>query len=116
MADPMQMKQVFLNLILNAIDAMNDGGTLRLATRYEEETHSIIIEIADTGKGIGTDVMDKIFQPFFTTKPRGTGLGLSISKRLIEEHGGAIMVQSMPDRGTTFIISLPVRQHQENVL
>jgi PAS domain S-box-containing protein len=116
MADSMQVKQVFLNLILNAIEAMRDGGTLRLTTRYEEETHSIIIEIADTGKGIGIDVMDKIFQPFFTTKPRGTGLGLSISKRLIEEQGGEITVQSMPDRGTTFIIKLHVRQRQENVL
>jgi PAS domain S-box-containing protein len=116
MADPMQLKQVFLNLILNAVEAMRDGGTLRLSTRHEEETHSIMIEIADTGKGIGTDVMDKIFQPFFTTKQRGTGLGLSISKRLIEEQGGAITAQSMPDRGTTFMISLPVRQHQENVL
>ena len=116
MADPMQVKQVFLNLILNAVDAMRDGGTLRLTTRYNEETHSIIIEIADTGKGIGTDAMDKIFQPFFTTKARGTGLGLSISKRLIEEHGGAITLQSMPDRGTTFIINIPVKRRKENAI
>jgi len=116
MADPMQVKQVFLNLILNAVDAMRDGGTLRLTTQYDEETQSIIIEIADTGKGIGTDAMDKIFQPFFTTKARGTGLGLPISKRLIEEHGGAITVQSMPDRGTTFIINIPVKRRKENVI
>jgi two-component system NtrC family sensor kinase len=115
MADPMQVKQVFLNLILNAVDAMRDGGTLRLTTQYEEETHSIIIKIADTGKGIGTDAMDKIFQPFFTTKPRGTGLGLSISKRLIEEHGGVITLKST-DRGTTFIINLPVNRRKENVI
>jgi two-component system sensor histidine kinase AtoS len=116
MADPMQVKQVFLNLILNAVEAMQNGGTLRVTTRYEEETHSITIEIADTGKGIGADSMDKIFQPFFTTKPRGTGLGLSISRRLIEEHGGTITVQSVPDRGTTFIINLPVKRHKENVI
>ncbi len=113
MADPMQIKQVFLNLILNAVEAMNGKGTLRVETMYNETDHAIEIVIADTGKGIDNEHIENLFHPFFTTKPKGTGLGLAISKRLIEEHGGTISVQSMPGRGTTFTIKLPVRQYEE---
>jgi two-component system cell cycle sensor histidine kinase/response regulator CckA len=114
MADPMQLKQVFLNLVLNAIEAMHGGGTLRVKTGYDEASSTIEIGIADTGKGIDKELLDKLFHPFFTTKPKGTGLGLAISKRLIEENGGTISVQSTPGSGTTFTIKLPVKQFEEN--
>ena len=114
-ADPMQLKQVFMNLILNAVDAMKDGGTLTLKTLYEAATQVVRIEISDTGKGISAAMMDKIFQPFFTTKPKGTGLGLAISKRLIEDHGGRISIEKNASGGATFIISL-LATHPERVL
>ncbi len=110
MADPVQLQQVFLNLFLNAIDAMPDRGTLAVKTLYHAEKNSIQIAISDTGKGIDEELKDKIFQPFFTTKPKGTGLGLAITKRLIEQHGGDIYVDSSPGGGAVFNIFLPVKQ------
>lgn len=110
MADSMQLQQVFLNLLLNAKDAMRDGGTLTVRTFYERITNLIQIEISDTGKGINDGIMDKIFYPFFTTKPKGTGLGLAIVKQLIEQHGGTVLATKNPGGGATFKISLPVRQ------
>jgi signal transduction histidine kinase len=110
MADPMQLQQAFLNLLLNAIDAMQDGGTLAVKTSYAAEVNAIQIDISDTGRGIDEKVIDKIFQPFFTTKSKGTGLGLAITKRLIEQHAGDICVENKPDRGTIFHISLPVER------
>lgn len=112
-ADPMQLKQVFLNLLLNAVDSMPDGGELVVKTSYDKFIDMIKISITDTGKGIDQKIMDKIFQPFFTTKVKGTGLGLATSKRLIEQHGGAISVESNLDGGTKFTISLPVRHSGE---
>jgi len=73
------------------------------------------MKISDTGKGIYEEAMDKIFQPFFTTKSKGTGLGLAITKRLIEEHGGTISVESTPESGTTFIVRLPIKQEEMQV-
>ena len=105
--DPMQLKQVFMNLLLNAVDAMPEGGTVVLKTSFGETAHTITVDISDTGKGIDAAVRDKIFQPFFTTKSKGTGLGLAISKRLIEEHGGKISIESNNGGGATFRISLP---------
>jgi signal transduction histidine kinase len=103
----MQLKQVFMNLLLNAVDAMPDGGKLTLRTVYDETTCAIHVTVIDTGKGIDTAVLSKIFQPFFTTKSKGTGLGLAISKRLIEDHGGKISIESSKGKGSTFVISLP---------
>jgi len=108
MADPMQLQQVFLNLMFNAIEAMSDDGSLAIKTSYDDDLNSIRIAIADTGKGIEKLALDQIFQPFFTTKSKGSGLGLAISRRLVEEHGGDIYVESTPDRGTVVNISLPV--------
>ncbi len=105
--DPMQLKQVFMNLLLNAVDAMPEGGTLVLKTSFNETARAITVAISDTGKGIDASVLDKIFQPFFTTKAKGTGLGLAISKRLIEEHGGTIRIESSKGGGAAFRISLP---------
>jgi len=106
-ADPMQLKQVFMNLLLNAVDAMPEGGTVVLKTAFDKTTRAVTVAVSDTGKGMDAAVMDKIFQPFFTTKTRGTGLGLAISKRLIEEQGGKITIETSAGRGSTFKISLP---------
>ncbi|HLE42262.1 MAG TPA: ATP-binding protein [Nitrospirota bacterium] len=113
MADPLQLQQVFMNLLLNAADAMPDGGMITVQTAHEASVQSLRITITDSGKGIEETVIDRIFQPFFTTKTKGTGLGLSITKRLIEQHGGSIRVQNSPDRGASFTIMLPVRLHAE---
>jgi two-component system sensor histidine kinase AtoS len=109
-ADPMQLKQVFMNLLMNAADAMQDGGTVGIKTRYDASAHAVHIEISDTGRGIDAALMGRLFQPFFTTKAKGTGLGLPISKRLIEEHGGKISIEQNPQGGATFKIVLPVTQ------
>ncbi|MBI4654641.1 MAG: hypothetical protein HY752_06560 [Nitrospirae bacterium] len=109
-ADPIQLQQAFMNMILNAIDAMQDGGTLAVKTSYDAELNVIQIAISDTGRGIDEKVRDRIFQPFVTTKTRRRGLGLAITKRLIEEHGGDICVESSPGKGTTFIILFPIKQ------
>ena len=113
-ADPMQLKQVFMNLILNAVDAMQDGGTLTMKTLFDATAEVIRVEISDTGKGISAAMMDKIFHPFFTTKSKGTGLGLAISKRLIEDHGGRISIEKNASGGATFKISLTAT-HPERV-
>jgi two-component system sensor histidine kinase AtoS len=107
MADPMQLRQVFMNLLLNAVDAMRDGGDLRIKTRFDAASHSVRVELSDTGRGIDAAVMGKLFQPFFTTKSKGTGLGLAISKRLIEDHGGKISIEQNAAGGATFTITLP---------
>jgi two-component system sensor histidine kinase AtoS len=109
-ADPMQLSQIFLNLFLNAVEAMKDGGTLTAKTSYNTAGNSIGIEISDTGKGIEKGLTDHIFHPFFTTKPKGTGLGLAITKRLIEQHGGLLTFENNPTGGTTFMVRLPVKQ------
>lgn len=103
-----KMQQVFLNLIINALDAMPDGGTLRIAMKRLDSRIELIF--SDTGVGIETDMMDKVFDPFFTTKSpgKGTGLGLSICYGIIKEHDGTITVKSKKDEGTTFTITLPI--------
>lgn len=113
MADPHQLQQVFLNLIVNAEQAMIDAhgkGLLRLSTRAEPG--KILIFFSDDGPGIPRENLRRIFEPFFTTKPvgKGTGLGLSISQAIIGEHGGRIDLESTTGRGTTFIIELPVQR------
>lgn len=112
-ADPGQLQQVFLNLILNAVDATSAisdrQGVITIQTRHSSE-ESVQIAIADNGKGIDQKSLEDIFKPFFTTKPQGTGLGLAITKRLIEQHnGGSIAVANNPDgKGVTFTITLPI--------
>jgi len=114
MADPMQLQQVFLNLLLNAVDAMPDGGTLTVKTALDGDS-GIVIEVADTGKGIAPDHAVKIFQPFYTTKAKGTGLGLPICRQLIDQHGGAIRVRENPGGGTRFLIALPLQAVEAEV-
>lgn len=105
--DSNQLKQVFVNIINNAIHAMPEGGRLHIITSSSNDSISVIFR--DTGEGIPGDVLPRIFEPFFTTKrEKGTGLGLSISYRIIQDHGGMIDVESEEGKGTTFKISLPV--------
>jgi two-component system sensor histidine kinase AtoS len=111
-ADAAQLQQVILNLLLNAVYAIQGGGTVRIATSANARD-SIRIEVSDTGKGIAGTDLDKIFLPFFTTKAKGTGLGLSICKRLIEQQNGTISVARNPGGGLAFTIHLPVEQTSE---
>jgi two-component system, NtrC family, sensor kinase len=104
--DADQLRQVFSNLILNAAQAMPDGGTLTLATRSLGAGNGCQIEIADTGRGILAEHLEKIFTPFYTTKDNGTGLGLSVSYGIVKDHGGDIQVESSP-AGTVFRIVIP---------
>ena len=104
-----QLEQVFLNLFLNASDAMVDAGERRLTVTTELSSSAIVIVVRDTGSGIPDSVLERIFDPFFTTKPvgQGTGLGLSISYGIIQDHHGEIRVHQEPGGGTSFRISLP---------
>jgi len=112
--DKTQMHQVFLNLFLNAIQAMPNGGELKieaspiLSNSLEGFKKNFIkVVISDTGRGIPPHIVHKIFDPFFTTKPRGIGLGLSITYQIIKKHGGTIKVESQWEKGTSFVINLP---------
>lgn len=107
MIDPNQIRQVLLNLLLNAIDAIHKEGTISIRT-YTKHEHTFTISIHDTGEGIPPKIIKNIFDPFITQKNNGTGLGLTISRTIIEEHHGHIKVQSPKNKGTTFIIELPV--------
>jgi two-component system sensor histidine kinase AtoS len=109
LADPTQLQQVFLNLFLNALHAMPRGGELGVRTFLEEGGKTIRIEVSDTGNGIREDLIGKVFQPFFTTKPKGTGLGLAISRQMIERHDGTIAVANRPGGGALFTLWLPVK-------
>jgi two-component system sensor histidine kinase HydH len=115
--DDYQLQQAFVNLFLNALEAMGPAGTLTIATETLSEsgtaagstpTTRLRISIIDTGDGIAPENLDRLFEPFFTTKPEGTGLGLPITRRIIEDHQGTITVESAPRKGTTFRIVLPL--------
>jgi signal transduction histidine kinase/iron only hydrogenase large subunit-like protein len=110
-ADETQLKQVFLNIILNAAQAMEGNGKLTISTIFDKK--QIKIKIADTGPGIPPEVMGKLFSPFFTTKEKGTGLGLAISYGIIERHQGKIDVETDLGKGSTFVINLPVSVSEE---
>jgi signal transduction histidine kinase len=110
---PTQISQVFTNLLVNAAQAIETRGEIRIRTR--QEGGEVVVEIADTGKGMSPETLSKLFTPFFTTKPRGqgTGLGLSVSYGIITRHQGRIDVQSEPGKGSTFIIRLPAARAEE---
>jgi len=110
MADPEQLREALVNLVVNACEAMVGGG--ELTVREEEGDDEAlgrvaIIKVADTGPGIPPAIQDQVFQPFFSTKEEGTGLGLSIANRIVKDHGGRLELFSQEGRGTTFIITLP---------
>jgi len=111
--DPVQMQQVFLNLVMNGVEAMPEGGTLAVRTHVATSGKCVEIEIRDTGKGIEEHMKEQLFRPFFTTKRKGTGLGLAITRRLLEMHGGAISVGNGRERGSVFTITLPLSAQEE---
>jgi signal transduction histidine kinase len=105
-AAPDQIGQVFLNLIVNAAEAMVDGGHLCIESRVRDDQVEVIL--ADTGPGIAPEDLAHIFEPFYTTKDYGTGLGLAVSYNIIESHGGTLGVESVAGHGATFSVRLPV--------
>jgi signal transduction histidine kinase len=117
--DDHQLEQAFVNLLLNAVEAINANGSLTVTTELAaddegglRETGSlrmVRIRIADTGTGITQENMSRLFEPFFTTKQNGTGLGLAVTRRIIEEHNGTIHAESHPGKGTTFTVLLPAK-------
>jgi len=105
-ADPQQLKQALINLLLNAIQATPPRGAVQVTAAAEAE--ALRIAVIDSGRGIAPDLMERIFDPYFTTKPQGTGLGLPIALRIIEAHGGTLDVKSTLGRGTTVEVCLPI--------
>ncbi|MGD8519287.1 MAG: ATP-binding protein, partial [Anaerolineae bacterium] len=103
-----RMQQVCLNLVLNAVEAMPRGGHLRVSTSVTGQPQGVRIRFADTGVGIAPDTLPQIFEPFHSTRREGLGLGLYISKKVIDDHGGQIEVESQVGEGTTFTVWLPV--------
>jgi len=110
MLDGDQMRQVAINLILNAGAAMGRGGILRISTSFEDEY--AVVRFFDNGSGVTQENLEKIFEPFFTTKEKGTGLGLAITKQIIEQHHGKIFIVSEPGRGTTITVKLPLQPEE----
>ena len=106
--DPDQMRQVMLNIMLNGLEAMPDGGVLEIRVFRAPENRNATMEISDNGTGPEGVDLDRIFDPFYTTKDEGTGLGLSICFQLVKNHGGTISARANPDRGLTFRIELPL--------
>jgi signal transduction histidine kinase len=106
-ADPELLRRALSNLVLNALDAMPDGGTLTLRSRREAQ--KVVIEVGDTGSGLTPEECARIFTPYYTSKQHGTGLGLAIVQSVVSDHGGTIAVRSQPGKGTAFVIELPER-------
>jgi two-component system NtrC family sensor kinase len=113
MAVPDQLTQVFLNLIINAVEAMPDGGWLTVVSTVRDSW--LAIDVQDTGAGLSPDEAARIFEPFYTTKAYGTGLGLAVSYGIIQQHGGRIEVNSVPGQGTTFTVLLPFQPSDEEI-
>jgi len=118
-ADPEQLKEVLVNLMVNACEAIEKGGTIIIREDKKttpSEGSVAVIRVSDDGPGIPEAICKKIFEPFFTTKEEGTGLGLSIVARIIEEHGGSVAVESIEGRGATVVITLPIMEtsHEQN--
>ncbi len=106
MMDADRLKQVFLNLLNNALDAMPDGGELKIVVEVRND--EMLIRVIDTGVGIPPEQLPLIFEPFFTSKGQGTGLGLAISYNIISDRGGEIQIESKQGFGTTVLVSLPI--------
>ena len=112
--DADQMKQVFVNLMKNAMQAMTRGGRLTIETGATSE--AVWASISDTGAGIPEEKLNRIFEPFFTTKKKGSGLGLMIVQRIVRDHFGRIDVESKPRQGTTFRVWLPLHERPPRLL
>jgi signal transduction histidine kinase len=107
--DPELMRNCLINFLTNAAQAMPDGGAIMLGASFDREANMFSLTFADQGVGIPPEEMEKIFQPYFTTKEAGIGLGLAITERIIKEHGGTISVESDLGKGTIFTVHLPMR-------
>jgi len=107
MGDGEKLRQAFLNIVINALQATPAGGRVDIYVRLVDDSLEILF--SDTGQGIEPESLMRIFEPFFTTRPEGTGLGLAITKNIIESHGGTLEVESESGKGTTVIVSLPVQ-------
>jgi len=107
-ADPSLLYRAFLNIFINAIQSINDGGTITIKIGEEKENYRV--EIQDTGAGISKENSKKIFNPFFTTKERGSGLGLAIVRKIIEGHKGTVWIKSEEGMGTSVFITLPQKK------
>jgi signal transduction histidine kinase len=118
LVDTNQIKQVVLNLVHNALQAMPSGGRLRIMTeiRRRNEHNWVIVSVSDNGLGIDSQDINRIFEPFFTTKSHrgGTGLGLSVTYGIVMDHGGTIEVESQPGMGSTFMVWLPAQDGSNN--
>ena len=108
MLDENQIEQIFVNLLLNAVQAIEEKGVITVTSRMDENRKKALIEIADTGSGIPSKNMEKIFEPFFSTKPKGTGLGLAVSYAIVKNHQGDINAFSKPGEGTRFVLEFPI--------
>ncbi len=108
MACAKKLQQAFFNIIINAFAAMEHGGVLTLSSEYNKANKSVVVSFSDTGSGFAPEILDKIFDPFFTSRKGGTGLGLTITHQIISIHKGKIDVQSQPGEGTTFLVSFPI--------
>jgi signal transduction histidine kinase len=106
--DPQQLQQVFVNVLINAVEAMSGGGELRVVTKKHVDRRYVAIQIYDTGEGIPAELLSRLFEPFATAKERGTGLGLAVSRRILEEHHGTIDVHPQIPHGTMFEVTLPL--------
>jgi len=107
-ADRGKLMQVLLNLVRNAMQAMDGGGRLRLRTAWTPDRNALVMEVADDGPGIPADRLEEIFNPFFTNKVDGTGLGLAVSRKIVTDHGGELTAESQEGEGATFTVRLPL--------
>lgn len=112
--DEKYLKQAILNIVKNAISAMPQGGTLRVTSRHEGDV--AVLEVVDTGQGIPESIIDKVFEPYFTTKDFGSGIGLTLVYKVVKEHGGEITVRSHEGKGTSFVVALPIPQREQHLI
>ena len=110
-ADRVQLQQVLMNLMLNGIEAMTDGASELIIRSQSTEDGFLLISVSDTGVGLPSEKLDKIFNAFYTTKPQGTGMGLAISRSIVEAHGGRLWATANAERGATFHFTLPAGVH-----
>jgi two-component system, sporulation sensor kinase E len=107
---------VFVNLLINGIEAMPSGGTLRVSLNHNALYRKVVVHVEDTGEGIPAELMPRLFEPFASAKERGTGLGLAVSRRILEEHGGVITATARSPKGTIFEVTLPALAPKESAV
>jgi len=108
MLDARELRKAFLNLVINGLESLREGGRLSVTTSYAPETRTVMIVIEDTGHGMSEETLSRIFDLFFTTKPQGTGLGMALARSVIDLHGGDLAVHSALGKGTRVTIRLPL--------